>query len=263
VLPPAITAAPATPTATGGSQVESTPTATPAPAGMAAPTAAEGVDASGPEEDGISYDENGGGGGTNQVTVRNRTDGRLRIRGNIQLNRIPGPNVAPVNLALAYNDACTDCRSIAVALQVNLISRTATQVVPENAAISVNVGRPATGNRPEQRCTRCVAVTRAIQYVYSVDDPTQVPDEASGLIKAMDRELREIYQNQDIGLPEAEAGIDAVIARFSQFPQILDRQRDEKSTPGDPEVQVGDPSSPPSGTLEPTAAPTATGTPVP
>jgi hypothetical protein len=249
-----------------GAQGEPTPTAIPTPLGTPAPAPPQSSDAGEGEEDGITYDEgggDGGAGGRNQVTARNRTDGRLRIRGNIQLNRIPGPNVGPVNLALAYNDACTDCRSIAVALQVNLISRTATRVAPENASISLNVGRPATENRPEQRCTRCVAVTHAIQYVYSVDDPTRVPDEATELIKEMDRELREIHQSEDIGLSQAEARIDAVIARFSQTPLILDRQRDEKSTPGDPEVQVGDPSAPPGGTLDPTAVPSPTGTPVP
>src|SRR5689334_19016047 len=65
---------------------------------------------------------NGGGGGKNIVTQINRTDNRLRIKGNIQLNRIPGPNVEPINLAFA-GSSCTGCQTYAVALQINLISR--------------------------------------------------------------------------------------------------------------------------------------------
>ena len=50
-------------------------------------------------------------------------DGRLRIRGGIQLNHIPGPTVGPVNLADA-SSSCVDCQTIAVAMQINLIGRT-------------------------------------------------------------------------------------------------------------------------------------------
>ena len=43
----------------------------------------------------------GGGGGSNIVRLRNRQDGRLRIRGNVDLNRIHGPRVMPRNVASA------------------------------------------------------------------------------------------------------------------------------------------------------------------
>ena len=216
----------------------------------AAPGSAPTPSDAGPdEEDGVSYGEEvdeddeeeacGQGGRKNVVQVRNRTNGRLRVRGNIQLNRIRGSRVEPVNLALAYNEACVDCRSIAVALQVNLITRSAATIVPENRAYGVNVGSP------EQPCTRCVAVARAIQYVYSVDDPSEVPDEARELITEMDRELRAIHADRTITLQEAQLRVNAVIARFRTLPQLLLDEQDEQETADDG---------------EPAAAPTAVGT---
>ncbi len=231
--------------------------ATPDPA--ATPTA-DASDAGTDEEDGISYEEEDddelrgrGGGGRNLVQVKNKTDGRLRIRGNIQLNRIRGERVQPENVAIAYNQACVDCQSIAVALQVNLISRSASYVAPQNLAVALNEGDE------QQRCVRCTAVARAIQYVYSVDDSTEVPEDARALIWELDRELRRIHSDRDVKLPEAEARVNAVIARFRTVAQLILEYRDEKVTPEDDQPDVtpaGAPSLAPA-ELQPASAPTA------
>lgn len=196
----------------------------------------------------------GGGGGKNEVRVVNRNDGQLQVRGNIDFNRIPGPTVEPVNLAYAYS-SCTDCQTIAVALQINLISRTAARVTPQNAAVAVN-----------EACLRCVTVARAIQYTYSVDDPTQTPPEITDLLREMDRTLREIGTEQGITVREAEARINAVIAQFKELAASLNdqRQEDTRSTgPGTPTVGPG--ATPTGGTATTTVTATivATTTPAP
>src|ERR671920_643134 len=92
------------------------------------------------EDAAVIYNENaGGGGGTNRLTVHNSVDARPQVKGDIQLNQIPGPTVSPTNAAIAYG-SCTGCQTLGVALQVNLISRTANRVTPENAAVAINVG---------------------------------------------------------------------------------------------------------------------------
>jgi hypothetical protein len=212
------------------------------------------------EEDGITYEEHDDDderergrrdGRDNIVRVRNHTDNRLRIRGNIQLNRIRGPEVEPVNLALAYN-SCTDCQSIAVALQLNLISRTADRVEPHNRSEALNV-----------ECLRCAAIARALQYVISVDDPRDVPREVRELIREMDRELREIHSDRRIGLREADERINAVIAQFTALAESLDEQRAEDvqdagtpgPTPATPTVTPGT-MTPAATAAPPTAGPT-------
>jgi hypothetical protein len=205
---------------------------------------------------GIGFEEHTGGGGRNVVTIVNRVDSRLSVRGNIQLNRVPGPSAGPVNLAEGYS-SCTDCQTLGVALQINLVSRAASRVVPQNAAVAVNM-----------QCTRCVTVARALQYVYSVEDPLQVPPEAYQLIRAMDRELTAIQADRTIRLPEAEARINAVIARFSTLAESLNDQRDEDTrsigpTPTPPvSATPGSNATPtPASSLGPAVTPTATASP--
>src|SRR5947209_4290031 len=56
----------------------------------------------------------GAGGAHNTVNLVNRTDGRLRVMGQVQLARVPGPGAAPSNFARAYA-SCNGCKSVAVA----------------------------------------------------------------------------------------------------------------------------------------------------
>ena len=93
--------------------------------------------------------------------MRHKNDGKFRPKGRIQVNHIPGDNAQPVNDAEAYS-SCTNCETFAIALQVDLISRTATTIAPQNIAVAVNY-----------QCSHCSTSARAIQYVIRVDDPTQ------------------------------------------------------------------------------------------
>lgn len=224
----------------------STSTATAMPAGE------ETVVARGEGGASVYNEHAGGGGGKNIVQVHNRTDGRLRARGSVQLNRITGPTVEPVNLAKAQA-SCTDCQTIAVALQINLIGRDARRVTPQNAAVALNVD-----------CTRCFTVARASQYVYTVDDPRQTPPEVTALIRRMDRELRSISSSRGITLEQAEARINAVINEFRQLGDRLNDERDEDRDSAPPDATgtaypAATGSVPPdaTGTTSPVASPTA------
>ena len=68
--------------------------------------------------------------------VQDKTDNRLRVKAKIQLNHIPDNTVQPVNYAQAIG-SCIDCQTFAVALQINLRSRTV-------ITVALNV-----------KCTRC------------------------------------------------------------------------------------------------------------
>lgn len=83
------------------------------------------------------FENDEGGGRTNIVQVKNSTDGRLRVRGSAVYNRVGGSNVAPVNAAYAES-TCVDCQSVAVAIQVVVYRRGANSVTPTNQAIALN-----------------------------------------------------------------------------------------------------------------------------
>jgi putative peptide zinc metalloprotease protein len=207
------------------------------------------------EEDGITYhevEEGGNGGRNNVVRLVNRRDDRLRVRGNVQLNRIRREDADPGNLGMAIS-SCTDCQTFVVALQLNLISQDARVIAPENAAIALNV-----------ECTRCYTVARAIQYTFQVDDPTDVPQDVRRLINDMDRELRRIHSDRDTTVVDAESRINVVIAQFADVAERFDDQRDEKHGDNGSPAPTASPTVPgltPSSTVEPTRTATALSSP--
>jgi hypothetical protein len=73
----------------------------------------------------------------NVVIAHNQKDDRSLLRASIELVRIPGETASPINVAFAYGD-CTGCQTIAVALQIVFRSNAATVVAPENLAVAVN-----------------------------------------------------------------------------------------------------------------------------
>ncbi len=186
------------------------PTATPASSDDSQPDVSD--------EETTSGQQGGhGGGGNNVVQVINRKDDRLRVRGSIQINHIPGDDVSPLNEAIAYSE-CDGCQTIAVALQIDLVSRNATNVTPQNYAYAINY-----------RCNGCTTVARALQYVIPVDDPNHVPDEVRELQRRMDAELRQAAHDPHETVDEAEARVDDVISQFQDLANSLYDQRDAHS----------------------------------
>ena len=232
----------------------------PADGGTATPTA--GPSSTPPRSDeasGLSFkdfddDSPVGGGPSNVVSVRNEQDGRFRFRSNVDLARINGKQVRPVNAARA-EASCTDCQTIAVAVQVAVYRRGAEVVTPSNEAVSLNL-----------RCTRCVTVTRAIQYVIPVDDPREVPRDVDALVKDINRELRYfegIKDVREVNVQEAEARINSVLAKYASLQQYVRDLRDEKTEGGTPTPTpsaTGTASVTPTATETTTASSTATAT---
>src|SRR5437773_3331955 len=99
------------------------------------------------------------GGPRNMVNGRNYVDNRLLVRGRVQLNRINGSTVWPVNYAYAYS-SCVDCTTMSVALQIDVYQEGADTFMPQNAGVAFN-----------EQCTRCRTLALALQYAIPVDDP--------------------------------------------------------------------------------------------
>ncbi|MDQ2786162.1 MAG: hypothetical protein M3Y58_14305, partial [Chloroflexota bacterium] len=223
------------------SATSGTPSTSPAVTSTDTPTA--GTPAASVASNDVDYQEIPNGGGSyNIVRVQNKTDNRLRVKAKIQLNHIPGDTVQPVNYAEAIG-SCTTCQTFAVALQIDLRSRTATTVAPQNAAVALNI-----------KCTGCTTVADAYQYVVPVDDPTQTPDNVKELINQMQRQLKAIAETPDITATDAEARINAVIGQFTDLANSLYQQRDQRTDTDTPGATV------PSDAVILTPTPTATST---
>jgi putative peptide zinc metalloprotease protein len=201
-----------------------------------------------------------GGGGKNIVQVSNKQDGRLLVDGRVQLNTIPAPRVAPVNIAGAFS-SCTDCQTVALAFQVSLYKIGAPYVTPQNAAVAVNYA-----------CTRCVTIAVAKQWVIPVDDPTNPPQDARAMVTDMNRELAGMRSRQT-SAGEAITAIDDVVNRYNNLVGFLTTKTStatDSTTPGataSPPTPSPDSASPsPDATgvsPTPTSSPTAQSQPTP
>jgi putative peptide zinc metalloprotease protein len=153
------------------------------------------------------------GGPGNIVMAVNQSDGRLAIRGNVQLVREPGMIAAPQNFAFA-KASCSDCQTIAVALQLNFANTDGRFIAPQNVAVATN-----------NECTGCATIALAYQVFITVEDPTVMPDGVAQTLRDFDAELREISTDPTITLGEAETRILSVIDRFMTYATAFDVQR--------------------------------------
>jgi hypothetical protein len=189
------------------------------------------------------------GGGRNVVSADNTSDGRFRARGNAELDRIHGDDVTPVNLAQAHA-RCTDCQTIAAAVQIVVYKRGASSVAPLNRAEAVN-----------EDCTRCVTVARAIQYVIPVDSLNEIPPEVNELVRRVNREADYFERIKDLDKTdphEAEARLNQLEADFTTLQQYLSDMVDEKEAATTP---TPSPAASPGPTISSQASPGPTTTP--
>jgi hypothetical protein len=183
------------------------------------------------------------GGPVNQVRLVNKKDQGFLARSAISLHRSSTPNVQPKNIAVAEGQ-CTDCATMAIALQVFLYQRGAPNIQPQNIAIAVN-----------NACTRCITIARAIQYVIPVDDMGAVPEDIRNLMRDMERELKYFATVKAVGEldpNEANARLTTFTQQHAQLHQYLFDLIDQKSD-----------AAPRSPSESPSPSPSATGTEAP
>ena len=210
--------------------------------------------------DELTNEDNHGASGSpkNVVQVVNKSSKKLRMKANVQLNRIKGDSVTPLNAAVAVGQDCTGCQTFAVALQIDLYQQGAHVVSPENYAIALNLA-----------CTSCVTVAHAIQFAIPVTDPENDSDEsqhqgdAKALLKQMEKELDAIAKTDGITPDEAERRIEGVLAQFRTLANTMleDLKRTDVMDSPSPSPLPSATGSPAPATAAPASAAPASATP--
>jgi putative peptide zinc metalloprotease protein len=221
-----------------------------------APTSSEGF---GESPDGVTA--GGGGGGTvnNVVVVKNTTDGRVASKVGSGIARVTGDSSHNQNAAVAAS-SCTDCRSVAVAVQIVLVQRPdASTIAPENYAMAIN-----------QSCLRCETFAAAYQYVVTTEGIVHFTAEGNQRLAALESELRSLVAMDGLPFPELDARASAIVQEMwavvdnelvlagvkGQGVEHKDVESDVNDTTATPTVSMS-PAATESASTEPTDPPTS------
>jgi hypothetical protein len=149
-----------------------------------------------------------GSGGKNVVLAFNSTDDRTMARSGVLFGRASGDKVAPENLAHSRS-SCTDCRTVAVAMQSVVILSNAQDIRPNNAAIAVNV-----------ECSGCRTMAYAFQYVVSISEPATLTPDGEQAVAGIRARAAEAAQS-DADFPALQERLDALA---QEFQSVIDEE---------------------------------------
>ncbi|MCA1845143.1 MAG: hypothetical protein LC792_18510 [Actinobacteria bacterium] len=139
----------------------------------------------------------------NHVTVVNATDGRVAATGRAVLTHDHGPTVGDENTALA-RASCTDCRTVAVAVQVVAVEGDVTEFRPLNAAVAVN-----------EECVRCQTYAYARQEVLAVDGDFSLSDSGRDEVQRLEDQIDRLAGSDEPFL-EMGADLDRLVVQLRE-----------------------------------------------
>ncbi len=119
------------------------------------------------------------------VSAQNQKSGALVARAKTSVAHDPGPTVTNVNQAYAHA-TCTDCRTVAVAVQVVLVEGPTTDFRPTNVALALN-----------ENCLRCATFAFARQEVLSPGRHIEISDSAKGAIKQIQAQISRVASSSE------------------------------------------------------------------
>jgi putative peptide zinc metalloprotease protein len=148
----------------------------------------------------------------NAAVAVNLRDGSSTFRLAFKVTRVNRDVVDSSNAAVAAA-SCTDCQTVAVAIQAVLIFSDPSVVTPTNFAFAFNLD-----------CDRCYTLATAYQFV-STTGIVHFTAEGNQRIAAIRAQL-EALRHSDLSIEEIQARVDALAG------QLLDVMRTELVTPG-------------------------------
>lgn len=148
------------------------------------------------------------GSGDNPVVVFNEADDSHRVGSGTVVTIASSDTVDSENVALA-RASCTDCRTVAVAVQAVIITTNASTVTPKNAAVATN-----------SDCTRCETGAFAYQYVVSPRVPVYLSDEGRAEIKRLRRQIAATAAS-GASFETMDAELDPLVDRFKD---VIDKE---------------------------------------
>jgi putative peptide zinc metalloprotease protein len=142
------------------------------------------------------------GGDTAAVAV-NTKDGSSIFKLAFAIKRVAGDVVDTSNAAVAFA-SCSNCQTVAISIQVVLITGDPSVVTPQNLAIAIN-----------QNCTACQTLASAFQFVLTTDGEVHFTPEGNKAIAEIRHELRELRKS-GLTIVQIQARVEELMTRLVQ-----------------------------------------------
>jgi putative peptide zinc metalloprotease protein len=123
------------------------------------------------------------GGDTNVAGAVNTEDGSTEVDISFDFQRVVDGVVDQTNAAVAYA-SCEECQTIAIAIQIVLVSGDVDVVAPRNVAYAINAN-----------CVSCVTVALAYQFVWGNGTEIRLTGEARRKLAQIARAFRELERS--------------------------------------------------------------------
>lgn len=153
-----------------------------------------------PVEGGAGADDHERGGDNVALAVNTKDDSSL-IKFAFDVRRVMNGVVDQSNAAVAVS-SCEDCLTIAVAIQVVLVTSDPDVVTPENIAIALNT-----------ECTACETFASAYQYVFTTGGNVRFTGEGQQQINEIRRAIADLLE-QDLDFATLDAELDALVEQL-------------------------------------------------
>jgi putative peptide zinc metalloprotease protein len=207
---------------------------------------------------------------TDSAIAINTTDNSSVFELAFNIRRVMGDVVDQSNLAVAYSK-CTSCKTVAISIQILLVTGSPSVVTPQNVAIAIN-----------EACNLCQTLATAYQFVFGSSGPVRFTKKGRREIWRIRRELEKL-RGSDLPVADIQARVDDLMKQLglvlkTELVPVRDhdqdyddqaRQRDqqeqqalldEQSPPDDTATETSPSETTPSETTGPTGPTGTTGT---
>jgi putative peptide zinc metalloprotease protein len=166
-----------------------------------------------------------GEGGNDAVIAVNTTDGSKLFRFAFKVRRVAGDVVDTSNVAVAYSN-CESCQTVAIAIQLVLVSGQPEVVTPQNLAIAINEG-----------CLSCETLASAYQFVLGGGEGRlRFTNEGKKALHELRRDLAQL-RRESLPIDEIQARVEGIVDRLKE---VLATELVRKTKNDDDDVGGGD-----------------------
>jgi putative peptide zinc metalloprotease protein len=139
--------------------------------------------------------------GDNVAIAINTKDGAAVFRVAFSIRQVMNGIVDQSNAAVAFA-SCTECTTVAIAIQIVLVESNPTVVTPTNIAFAFN-----------EQCSLCVTVAQAYQFVLGTGGNVHFDSVGNQILAEIRRELHSL-RKEDLTIAQLQARLDAIALRI-------------------------------------------------